>query len=341
MKKYSFKNDYSEWCHPNILQALSSINFEQQEWYWEDIYSIEARKLIQEKIWNKNSEIYFVSWWTQANLIVISSILKPYESVICIDTWHINTHEAWAIESTWHKVNYTNNKNWKITPNDIQEILDIHGKDHHMVKPKMVYISNSTEIWTIYSKKELNEISKICKKNNLFLFMDWARLGSALCSKENDLTLKDIAKLTDVFYIWWTKNWALLGEAIVINNENLSKDFLYNIKQKWWLLAKWSLLWIQFLELFKNDLFFDLAKHANNMAWKLNEAIKNKWFNFLTISTTNQIFPIFPNELIKKLSKNFEFYTWQKIDKNNSAVRLVTSWVTKEESVDEFIRELN
>jgi threonine aldolase len=160
MKKYSFKNDYSEWCHPNILKTLSSSNLEQQQWYWEDIYSQKARELIQKKIWKKSS-IYFVSWWTQANLIVISSILKPYESVICVDTWHINVHEAWAIESTWHKINYVKNLNWKITKKDIQEILDIHGKDHHMVKPRMVYISNSTEIWTIYSKKELIEIQRL------------------------------------------------------------------------------------------------------------------------------------------------------------------------------------
>ena len=209
-----------------------------------------------------------------------------------------------------------------------------------MVKPKLVFISNSTEVGSIYYKKELKKISDFCKKNNLYLYLDWARIGSALTSSKNDLTLNELSSLVDIFYIWWTKNWALLWEAIVINNNSLKEDFRFFLKQKWALLVKWRILWIQFLELFKNDLFFELWKHANNMAEKLANAIKSAWYNFLAKPESNQIFPILPNNLIEKLNKKYWFYVWKKIDDKNSAIRLVTSWWTKEGYVDEFISDL-
>lgn len=338
--EYSFKDDYSEGWHPNILEALLRTNLVQQAWYGEDEYSREAKALIKSKINNQNSDIHLISGWTHANLVVISSILRPHEAVICANTWHINVHEAGAVESTWHKVCIAPSTNWKLTPHDIQVVLDTHGNDHHMVKPRLVYISNSTEIGTIYKKEELTALSEFCRTHNLFLYMDWARIGSALCAEDNNLTLADIVQFTDVFYIWWTKNWALLWEAIVINNDELKWDFLYQLKQKWALLAKWRLLWVQFVELFRNDLFFTLANHANSMAMKLARAIREKGYTFLTDSTTNQIFPVLPNSVIEKLSANFAFYKWKDIDESHSAIRLVTSWATPEEAVDKFIEAL-
>ena len=336
---YSFKNDYSEGCHPNILDTLTKTNFDQQEGYGDDEYSKQAKELIREKIQNSNAEIYFVSGGTQANLIIIAAALKPYESVISAKSGHINVHEAGAIESTGHKVEPIETSDGKLTTEKIQVILD-GFENHHMARPKMVYISNSTELGTIYKKAELEKLSSFCRNKNLYLFLDGARLGSALCAEDNDITLADLAKFTDAFYIGGTKNGALLGEAIVINNDELKKDFLFHIKQRGALMSKGRTIGIQFLELFKNDLFFQLAKHANVMAMKITKAVKEKGYSFLTESTSNQIFPILPNELIEKLSSKYEFYVWKKLDDKTSAIRLVTSWATKEEFVDAFIADL-
>ena len=280
-----------------------------------------------------------VSGGTQSNLIVISAILKPYESVISANTGHIHVHEAGSIEATGHKINIIDTKDGKLTPQSLKLVLDEHTNEH-MVKPRLVFISNSTEIGTVYKKKEMEELSLFCKANNLLLYLDGARLGSALCSGENDLTLSDLSKLTDVFYIGGTKNGALLGEAIVINNNNLKQDFRFHLKQKGALLAKGRVLGIQFIELFREDLFFVLAKHANSMSMKLSHAIKELGYNFLTESTSNQINPILPNEIIEKLNQKYAFYVWSKIDDKKSAIRLVTSWATKKEVVDSFIDDL-
>jgi len=311
-KVYSFKNDYSEGAHPNILKALLETNLEQQEGYSEDYYCLKAANLIKEKLNTPSAHIHFVSGGTQANLLIISSILRPYESVIAADTGHINVHETGAIESTGHKVNVVNSKDGKIAPKDIKTLLQLHT-DEHMVKPRLVYISNSTEIGTIYKKVELEELSSFCKANSLLLFLDGARLGSALCAKDNDLSLKELSKLVDVFYIGGTKNGALLGEAIVINDDEINIDFRFNIKQKGAMLAKGRVLGIQFLELFKDDLFFDLAQHANKMANKLSKNIEELGFKLMLRSTTNQIFPIFPNDLIEKISHKYSFTIWSEL----------------------------
>lgn len=336
---YSFKNDYSEGAHPNILKALMTTNLYQQDGYGEDDFCREATNILKDKLQNPKADIHFVSGGTQANLIVISSILKPYESVIAANTGHISTHETGAIEATGHKINTVNTMDGKLTPKDLEVVLAQHT-DEHMVKPKLVYISNSTEIGTTYKKRELEELYTFCKSHNLFLFLDGARLGSALCSKDNDMTLVELSNLLDVFYIGGTKNGALFGEAIVINNEAIKESFRYNMKQKGALLAKGRLLGLQFTELFKENLFFDLAMHANSMADRLSDDIGKLGYAFLTKSTSNQIFPIFPNYIIDKLHKNFAFYKWSKIDEELSSVRLVTSWATKEDAVNSFIKEL-
>jgi threonine aldolase len=340
MARYSFKNDYSEGAHPSILQALSKSNLEQQEGYGLDDYCNQARDILKKAIKNPDADIYFVSGGTQANLLSISSILKPWESVISANSGHINTHEAGAIESTGHKIDTIQSKDGKISVSQLKPIIEEH-KDEHMVKPRLVFISNSTEVGTIYKKKELEELSSYCKTNNLILYLDGARIGSALCSTENDLTLSEISKLVDIFYIGGTKNGALFGEAVIINNSEIKKDFFRSMKQRGALLAKGRTLGVQFIELFKKNLFFDLAKHSNLMASKIAEAIKKRGYNFLTESSTNQIFPILPNKLIEKLEKKYGFYVWCKIDNNNSAIRLVTSWTTNEEVVKEFISDLS
>lgn len=334
---YSFKNDYGEGCHPDIINALSNTNLETQDGYGCDKYSKRAKELIKEHLGTPDSDMHFVSGGTQANMIVISSILRPYESVISAVSGHINIHEAGAIEAVGHKINTVSCGEGKLSVKDIETILSQHEEAPHVVKPKMVYISNSTELGTIYKMDELIKLSNFCKKNDLYLYMDGARLGSALCSKDNDISLENLAKLLDIFYIGGTKNGALLGEAIVINNDELKKDFSYNLKQKGALMSKGRVLGLQFATLFENNLFFDLATHANLMAQKIAKTIQKCGFDFLCKPQTNQIFPILPNMLIKKLEKEYSFYVWEKINEDFSAIRIVTSWATKENDVDKFI----
>ena len=336
MTRYSFKNDYAEGCHPNILETLSKTNLTQQNGYGDDEYSYKAKELIQEKIKDKKADIYFVSGGTQTNLLVISAILRPYESVISAETGHIYTNETGAVEATGHKIHAVTSHNGKLTPTDIQSVLDAHTNKPHQLKPKLVYISNSTEIGTIYNKTELQNLSIFCRKNKLYLFMDGARLGHALTSEQNVMTLANIAELTDVFYLGGTKNGALIGEAIIINNDELKEDFAFSIKQKGALLAKGRLLGIQFLELMKNDLYFSLAHHANTMAMRLKTALQNKGIDFLTDTFTNQLFPILSLSQIEKLSASFDFYIWKKIDEKHSAIRLITSWATTDDAISVF-----
>ncbi len=336
---YSFRDDYSGGGHPEILEAILRTNSEQQDGYGNDDYTKEAVDILKNKIENNNVDIHFVVGGTQANLIGISSILRPYESVISADTGHINTHETGAIEATGHKINIVNSENGKLTPEDIQKVLEEHNSEH-MVKPRVVFISNSTEMGTLYKKRELEELYSFCRSKGLLLYLDGARLGVALSSNENDLTLKDISELVDIFYIGGTKNGALFGEAMVITNDRIKENFRYNIKQKGALLAKGRLLGIQFGKLFKDDLYFSLGEHSNSMARKLGENIKRLGYTFLTGIETNQIFPVLPNSIIEELSKKYLFYTWSKIEGEMSAIRLVTSWDTMEEMVDQFISDL-
>lgn len=335
--KFSFKNDYSEGCHPNILKALSENNLNQQAGYGEDEYSREAKELIKERMKNPDADIYFVSGGTQANLIVISSVLRPYQCAVSASTGHILNNETGAIEATGHKILNIEKEDGKLKPEDIVPVLDSHRNVPHQVMPKLVYISNSTELGTVYTLKELEDLSAFCRENRLYLFMDGARLGHGLTSEISDLTLEKVAELTDIFYLGGTKNGALIGEAIVINNRELQQDFAFNIKQKGALLAKGRLLGIQFLELMKNDLYFDLAKHANQQAMKIKHAMKQRRVRFLSDTYTNQIFPILSHGLIEKLSEKFEFYVWKKIDDESSAIRLITSWNTGDEPVNDFI----
>lgn len=336
---YSFKNDYAEGAHPKILEALSRTNLRQQAGYGLDDYSDEAKKLIQKRL-RHHSEIHFVSGGTQANLTVIAALLRPHESIISAETGHIFTNEAGAIEATGHKIHAVATADGKLRPDDLQKVLDAHQNIPHQVKQKLVYISNSTEIGTIYSAGELQDLYRYCQAKKMYLFMDGARLGHALTAENNDLTLEIIAKNTDVFYLGGTKNGALIGEAIVINNEALREDFGYHLKLRGALLAKGRLLGIQFLELFRDDLYFELAKHANAQAMRIKEAFSQAGCHFLAETYTNQIFPILTQTQIEHLSLNYEFYIWKKLDDQHSAIRIITSWYTPEDIVNQFINEI-
>lgn len=337
---YSFMNDYSEGAHPRILNALMESNFEQVEGYGEDCYTEEAVELIKQRIRNNDVDIHLLPGGTQTNFTAISAFLRPHEAVIAANTGHISVHETGAVEATGHKIISIEVSNGKLNSSHIKSVLDLHT-DEHMVKPKLVYISNPTEIGTIYNKSELEQISRFCKENNLFLFLDGARLGSALCSEENDLELSDLVSLVDAFYIGGTKNGALIGEALVICRDSLKEDFRFHMKQKGALLAKGRLLGIQFLELFRDNLYFELAQNANKMAGLLRDEISKAGLKFLADSPSNQIFPILPNKLITELQKNYSFIVWSEVDADNSVVRLVTSWATKEDAVLAFIEDLN
>ncbi len=337
--KYYFLNDYSEGAHPAILEILTQTNFNQEEGYGLDSICKQAEVLIKQAAGNQDVDVHFISGGTQTNLIMLGAMLKPFESVIAANTGHINVHEAGAIEATGHRIDVINTDNGKIYPDEIQKIVTEH-EDEHMVKPKVVFISQSTEVGTIYTKSELLELREICDRHNLFLYLDGARLGSALCSKSADLTLQDICNLVDALYIGGTKNGALLGEAVIIKNQQLKPEFRRHLKQRGALLAKGRILGAQFVGLFSRNLYYDLATHANNMADKLTNGIKNLGYNFLTNSPTNQIFPIFSNNLISQLQEHYKFYVWCPVTDTHSAIRLVTSWATKEEAVNEFIRDL-
>jgi threonine aldolase len=337
---YSFNNDYSEGAHSKILEALSIASRVQNNAYGNDFHSLHAAELIKNHVKREDVNVYFFEGGTQTNLTAISSFLRPYEAAIAAQTGHIFVHETGAIEAAGHKILTAETENGMLTPELIQGILDAHT-DEHMVKPKLVYISDSTEIGTVYTKASLTALSVFCKNNNLYLYLDGARLGSALCSTDNDLTLADLAELTDAFYIGGTKNGALFGEALVICNPHLKEDFRFMIKQKGAMLAKGMVLGVQFEELFRNNLYFELAEHANKMAEKIKTAIVNAGFEFLSQSSTNQLFPILPDELILKLQVNYQFQIYKKVGESCSAIRLVTSWATPEDAVKAFIQDFD
>ena len=336
--KYSFKNDYSELAHPYVLVALSAIGDKQFEGYGLDEYSLRASNLIKVKIGKPSADVHFISGGTQANLIVISSILRPHEAVIACEIGHIFVNEAGAIEATGHKICTAKGSNGKLDVSGIKMIVETHTREH-MVKPRLVFISQSTEIGSVYTKAELVAISEYCKNNGLYLYLDGARLGAGLSSHACDLSYADVAELVDVFYIGGTKNGALFGEAIVICNDDLKQDFRYHLKQKGALLAKGASVGIQFEALFENNgfsLYDELAKHAYDRAMELASGIKKQDYEFLCDVETNQIFPIFPTELTEKLRDLYDFHDWQQ----TGAIRLVTSWATPKSIVGEFLEDL-
>ncbi len=335
----SFNNDYSEVAHENILEKLKLISQEQNLGYGNDKYTKMAQDILQKHLQNSKVDIHFVVGGTQANLVCLSSFLKPFEAVIACQSGHINVHETGAIEATGHKIVTVKGVNGKILPQEIEEVVLYHN-DEHMVKPRVVFISNATEFGTIYTLNELKELRAVCNRHHLYLYLDGARLGSALCAENNDVTLPLLTTLCDAFYIGGTKNGALFGEAIVLVNPDLKQDFRYHIKQKGALLAKGFLLAVQFIGLFEKQLFFDLAHHANLQAKKIRTALHQKNIVERYPSTTNQLFPTLSKDQYEKLAKKHTFSVWE-IDQNNEyTVRFVTSWATKNADTDALIKDI-
>lgn len=337
--KYLFFDDYSEGAHPRILEALARTNLQQEPGYVMDSFAIEAAGFIRERFACPQAEVHFVSSGTQANLAVLSAVLKPWESVIAAESGHINTHETGSVEATGHKVNTVKGDQGKVRPVEIQEVVEMHNFDQ-MVLPRAVYISQSTELGTVYSKAELTALSEKCKAHGLYLYLDGARLGAALASRGCDLSPESLAKLVDAFYVGGTKNGALIGEAIVIVNAQLQDHFRYNLRQRGGLLAKGRAVSLQFLELFRDDLYLDIASHANDLAAQMAAGIRECGYQILVEAPTNQVFPVLPNRVIERLQQEYGFHIWEKFDAQNSVIRLVTSWATEEHAVAEFLRTL-
>ena len=332
--KHQFTNDYSSLCHPRILNALIGVKDEQNTVYGLDQYSINAEKLIKERFNSPNGKVFFLSGGTMTNLLFISYALRPYEAVISLETGHINVHETGAVEATGHKIITVKGKNGKMYPDDIVNVLKTFTNEH-MVKPGMVYISNSSEIGTIYTKQELLDLSKICKDNDLYFFIDGARLGSALTSKANDVEPELLGKVCDAFYVGGAKNGLLFGEALVINNPTLQKDFRYHIKNRGAMISKGFILGKVFEEAFKDNLYFDIAKATNEMADYLKDGLKS--LNVKTLdSPTNQVFAYFNPHDAETLIREYGLELWEDLG-NEVVVRFVVSFTTKKEDIDELI----
>lgn len=338
-----FQCDYNEGCAPQILQRLAETNMEQTVGYGMDPYCERARALIRKACQAPDAYVQFLVGGTQTNATVISSVLRPYQGVLCASSGHINVHETGAIEHTGHKVLALPSDNGLITAQQIEEAVVAHrsdGSHEHMVQPGMVYISFPSEVGTIYSKAELTAISKVCHQYQLPLFVDGARLGYGLMSPECDVTLPDLARLADIFYIGGTKQGALFGEAVVITDPTLTRDFRYNIKQGGGMLAKGRLLGIQYEALFTDNLYFELAKNAIDQAMRVKKALSDKGYSFFMDSPTNQQFPILDNETYERLSSDFLFDFWGRVDEGHVAVRICTSWGTKPENMTRLIEAL-
>ena len=332
----SFKNDYSVIAHPLIIKRLDELKDEVNDGYGEDIHTKNAVKLIQEKI-KRDSDIYFLAGGTVTNMISIASFLRPHEAVIAADSGHINVHETGAIEGTGHKIITIKNNNGKISAKEILEVLKGYP-DYHMVKPKLVFISNSTELGTIYQKAELLEIKKVCEENNLYLYLDGARLSVAL--DKSDISLADYAKYTDAFYIGGTKIGSYFGEALVINNKALASDFKYLIKHYGGMLAKGFLPAIAFEVLFEDDLYFKLGHDQNEKADYLKNELSKIGVKFASDSKTNQIFPIFKKSIVEMLSKEFIFEKWGEYDKDSEVIRFVLSFQNKISDIDYLVSKI-
>lgn len=332
---YSFASDYLEGCTPEILEALIKVNYKQSPGYGEDDYCTLAKAGIKKIIGREDVDVHFVPGGTPCNVLGICTCLKDYQAVICCESGHINTHETGAVESTGHKIVTAPGYDGKITAAEVEELVKKHG-DEHMVQPKMVFISQATEFGTCYTLAELKAIKEVCVKYGLYLYVDGARIANALTAKSNDVSLNDIAEMADMFYIGGTKNGALLGEAMVIVNDDLKEDFRYRLKQRGSMLAKGRIMGLSFFVLLNNDLYLKLASHANKMADALRFIFKSYNIPQYIKTETNQVFVVLDNTLLKKIQEEYTVTVWGPYDSDHTIVRFVTSWCTKEEAVIEF-----
>lgn len=334
---FNFKNDYSEGCHPRILEALTRTNLDQTVGYGLDEHCANAAALIKQAVDCETAHVHFLVGGTQTNLTAISAFLRPHHCVLAATTGHVNVHETGAIEATGHKVVTRPTPDGKLTAALIQDMVDEHT-DEHMVKPGLVYISQSTELGTVYTKADLEAIHACCQANGLLLYIDGARLSCALAA--SDVTLTDLPKLCDAFYIGGTKNGMLFGEALVIVNDALNKEFRFFIKQRGGMLAKGRLLGIQFEEQFRDNLYLELGRHSNAMAQRLQAGLEVKGYPLLQRSSTNLVFPILTQEQYEHLTSIALFELWSTLPDGRKAIRLVTSWATKQDAVDNFLNQL-
>lgn len=332
-----FNNDYSEGCHEKVMERLLATNMVQTPGYGEDAYCAAAAAKIRRKCGREDVAVHFLVGGTQTNMTVIDAALRPHQGALGADTAHINVHETGAVEATGHKVLWVPNHDGKITAQQVEDTVREHYAStsfEHTVQPKLVYISNPTELGTLYTRAELESLSAVCRTRGLYLFVDGARLGYGLAARGNDVTMEDLANLCDVFYIGGTKVGALFGEAVVITNPALQEDFRYLIKQHGGMLAKGRLLGVQFDALMEDDLYEKIAAHADRLADKLRHCLKELGVPFLVENTTNQLFPVLPDGVLDALAEDFVFSEQERVDETHRAVRFCTSWATKEESVD-------
>ena len=338
-----FTSDYCEGCHPKILEQLSAINFQQNPGYGTDDHCAAAASYIRRDCGREDVDVHFLVGGTQANLTMIDAALRPHHGILAAESAHIHTHETGAVEATGHKILALPTADGKITAKQVSDAIEAHKADankEHTSKPGLVYISNPTELGTIYSKAELTALSRVCRENGVFLFLDGARLGYGLATPGNDLTMQDLAALCDVFYIGGTKVGALFGEAVVITHPALKEDFRYMIKQHGGMLAKGWLLGVQFETLFADGLYYDIANHALALAEKMRVTFREAGYPFYVDSPSNQLFPVLPDALLERLAEKY-VYTYQcRVDESHSAVRFCTSWATDEASVDSFCEDL-
>ena len=330
MNKLFFRNDYGEGAHPVVLQRLIETNLEHTCGYGLDDYSLKAADLIREKCGKPEAAVHMMIGGTSANMITLASIMRPYEAAIAAATGHINVHETGTVEGSGHKVCIADSRDGKVLPEGVQAVVDAHT-DEHMVHPRVVYISQPTEIGTVYSLDELKALREVCDRNDLILFADGARLGSALTASEATVTLQDMADLCDAFYIGGTKNGLLFGEALVLVNPALHKDFRFMIKNRGGMIAKGRLCGVMFQAALENDGYFAWARHANAMADIIRAGMARGGVRQFIPTTTNQVFPVITREQEKLLAEKVEFEHWGDVDEEHVAIRFVTSWATTEE----------
>lgn len=342
--KIFFINDYATVAHPNILKALSEANYNNEIGYGDDDYSKEAKNLIKKECGNNDIDILFLVGGTQTNLIVLNSILRSYQGVISAQSGHIATHETGAIERGGHKIlTVETDELGKLNAKQVAKCCNEYNNDVnslHTVQPGGVYISHPTESGALYSRRELLEISDVCKREGLFLYVDGARMGYALASSNNDISLNDLTVYSDAFYIGGTKCGAMMGEALVINNKELTPYIRYSMKPCGGLLAKGMILGIQFKELFSNNLYVEICKKADDMAKRIADTFEECGFSLFTKSYTNQQFIILDDESLKKFEELYEFAIWMRLDNNHSIVRVCTSWSTSEQMTSSLIDDI-
>lgn len=336
-RKLSFACDYSEGAHPLILKALAETNMEQSPGYGEDRWSRSAAQKIRAACACPDADVHFLVGGTQTNSTVIAALLRDYEGVMATQTGHIGVHEAGAVEYTGHKVLTLPQRDGRLDADILASSLKAFHDDanrDHMVFPGMVYISFPTEYGTLYSRAQLEAIHRVCRSFGLPLFIDGARLGYGLMSRSSDLSLPDLASLCDVFYIGGTKVGALCGEAVVFPRGNAPAHFMTTVKQHGALLAKGRLLGIQFDTLFTDGLYFEISRHAIDMAEKIKEVLHRSGIPFFLESPTNQQFVILDDEQVARLSAQVSFDFWERLDDGRTVVRFATSWATAEADID-------